>query len=238
MYGSAFCRAYNEFGWNVYPEVFAGQLLRFLEQRRAAVRSALDLGCGTGILCRELIRSGIRAVGVDLSEGMIDIARAQVPEGTFFAADMAAFRPEERFDLATCTGDALNHLFDPEDIRRVFENAAEYLVPGGLLVFDLLRESEVPPDEPFEMIYSDSVRAVFRTAREPGGVIRLHIELFENDTLTAREDIMEKLYDPALVCAMLSDAGFRVLQCADRLLLDADTHGSTWFIAAENGRTE
>ena len=83
MYSSAFCRVYNEFGWNVYPEVFAGQLLRFLERRGAAVRSALDLGCGTGILCRELIRSGIRAVGADLSVGIIDIARAQVPEGTF-----------------------------------------------------------------------------------------------------------------------------------------------------------
>ena len=29
MYSSAFCRVYNEFGWNVYPEVFAAQLKNF-----------------------------------------------------------------------------------------------------------------------------------------------------------------------------------------------------------------
>ena len=237
MYGSAFCRAYNEFGWNVYPEVFAGQLLRFLDRRGAAVHTALDLGCGTGILCRELIRSGIRAVGVDLSEDMIALARENVPEGTFYTADMTVFRPENTFDLVTCTGDALNHLFDPEDIRQVFENISGYLAPGGLLVFDLLRESEIPAHEPFELAYSDSVRAVFLTAREPGDVIRLHIEVFEDGRLSAREDILEKLHDPGLVCSLLGEAGLRVLQCADRLLLDADTHGTTWFIAAENGRT-
>ena len=33
MYGSLFCRVYNEFGWNVYPEVFAEQLLRWLWDR-------------------------------------------------------------------------------------------------------------------------------------------------------------------------------------------------------------
>ena len=104
-------------------------------------------------------------------------------------------------------------------------------------MFDLLRESEIPAAEPFELAYSDSVRAVFLTAREPGDVIRLHIEVFENDRLTAREDILEKLHDPGLVCSLLEKAGLRVLQCADRLLLDSDTHATTWFIAAESGRT-
>lgn len=234
MYGSAFCRVYNEFGWNVYPQEFARQLLVYLAQNGRAVRSVLDLGCGTGVLCREMTENGIQAAGVDLSEGMIAIARQQAPDAAFFVGDMVTFRPEERFDLVTCTGDALNHLFDPADIQRVFENVSAYLNPGGLFVFDLLRETEIPPDEPFDLDYSDTVRAVFRTVRQ-GDRVRLHISVFENGELTVEEDILEKLHDPALICAMLSRAGLEVLQCADRLLIDSDNHSSTWYIVAQKG---
>jgi SAM-dependent methyltransferase len=241
VYSSAFCRAYDAFGWNVYPEVFAEQLLRLLERQSAPVRTALDLGCGTGILCRALSEQGIAAAGVDLSAGMIDIARRTAPDCRFFTGDMVTFRPAERFDLVTCTGDALNHVFDPEDVRKVFENVAALLNEGGLFVFDLLRESEIPPDEPFDLEYSDSVRAVFRASRLPGDAVRLHIEVCENGAAAVEEDILEKLHDPLTVCAMLEAAGLTVERCADSLLPGSDLHAATLYIIArkekKNDRT-
>ena len=233
MYSSAFCRVYDQFGWNVYPEVFARQLLELLERRGAQVRTALDLGCGTGVLCRELARQGIAAVGIDLSQGMIDIARRQAPECRFAVGDMVTFRPGERFDLVTCTGDAINHIFDPADVRRVFENVSACLDRGGLFVFDLLRESEIPSDEPFVLDYSDTVRAVFRTLREEDGTVRLQIRVTENGVPAVEEDILEKLHDRQLICDLLDAAGLAVLRCADTLLPGSDLHGNTWFITAQ-----
>ena len=93
MYSSVFCRIYNEFGWNVYPEVFAEQLWRWLGRKNAAVRTALDLGCGTGVLCRALAERGVKARGVDLSEGMIAIARERAPALRFDVGDMGRKRP-------------------------------------------------------------------------------------------------------------------------------------------------
>ena len=238
MYSSAFCRVYNEFGWNVYPEVFAGQLLEMPEVREMTVRSALDLGCGTGILCRELAGRGIAAVGIDLSEGMIDLARRQAPDCRFLVENMVTYRPEERFDLVTCTGDALNHVFDPADVERIFANVSGYLREGGLFVFDLLRESEIPRDEPFELDYSDTVRAVFRTTREADGTVHLRIRVTENGVPTVEEDIRERVHDPERICAMLERAGLRVLRCADALLPDARVHGNTWFIVARKEKKQ
>ena len=51
MYSDVFCKVYNEFGWNYYPEAFGEQLLQWLREHRVTVRTALDLACGTGASC-------------------------------------------------------------------------------------------------------------------------------------------------------------------------------------------
>ena len=76
MYSDVFCKVYNEFGWNYYPEIFGQQLLTWLERKGFHPKSSMDLGCGTGILCEILHKNGICAAGMDFSSGMIDIARS------------------------------------------------------------------------------------------------------------------------------------------------------------------
>lgn len=237
MYGSAFCRVYNEFGWNVYPEVFAGRLIKWLSARDVSPRRALDLGCGTGVLCRVLAENGVEAEGVDLSAGMIALARENAPGLRFAVDDMVTYRPAAPCDLVTCTGDALNHLFDLGDVRRLVENVASYLSPGGYFVFDLLGEREVPGDEPFALDYSQKVRAVFHTTRR-GDEVRLHIEVFENGARVLEEDILEKIHDVDTVTALLRAAGLTVVHCSHRLLPDDPQDAAAWFIAAKKDSEE
>jgi len=232
MYSSLFCRAYNEFGWNVYPEVFAGQLLEWIDLHGLDVERSLDLGCGTGVLCRKLRDRGIRTLGVDLSEGMIAQARENFPDLDFETGDMVRWTTAERFELVTCTGDALNHVFDKADVGRIFANVHGYLAPGGVFVFDLLSEREIPPEEPFVLEYSQNVSARFHTLRR-GDEITLHIAVYENGALKVEEVIRERLHAPERICAMLEGCGFRVLQCADQLIPGPGAHGTTWFIAAQ-----
>lgn len=120
MYSDIFCRVYNEFGWNYYPEAFGQQLLLWLERHGLRPKNSMDLGCGTGVLCEILQNSGIRASGMDFSSGMIEIARRRNPEIAYQVADMITFCPNEQYDLVTCTGDALNHIRALEDVRRIF----------------------------------------------------------------------------------------------------------------------
>lgn len=50
----------------------------------------LDLGCGTGVpTARQLADAGHKVFGVDLSPGMVKLARANVPEGEFRRMDIA-----------------------------------------------------------------------------------------------------------------------------------------------------
>ena len=52
-------------------------------------QDVLDVACGTGVLCRVLHDRGIRSRGMDLSEGMIAIARAAVADPPVMILDEA-----------------------------------------------------------------------------------------------------------------------------------------------------
>ena len=122
MYSNAFCKVYNEFGWNYFPRAFGEQLLQWIDRNGVTVKTSMDLACGTGILCEVLADSGVEASGMDFSEGMIEIAKESRPELHYDVADMITYRPEKKFDLVTCTGDALNHIMKLDDVGRIFEN--------------------------------------------------------------------------------------------------------------------
>ena len=232
MYSDVFCKVYNEFGWNYYPEIFGEQLLLWLKRHGVAPGTAMDLGCGTGVLCRILQSAGIRAAGMDFSSGMIDIARQDSPDIPFDVADMITYRPDRQFDLVTCTGDALNHIRELDDIRRIFENVYAYTSPGGYFIFDILNEQEVSTSEPFEMDFTESVRVWFQMTRPEDMQVNLKVRVFEEGRLQFEENIRETIHDPVTVCDLLRQCGFLVEQCADRLLEDSG-RGTTWFVVAK-----
>ena len=231
MYSEVFCKVYNEFGWNYYPEIFGQQLLLYLQRHGIAPKTAMDLGCGTGVLCEILQGSGIQASGMDFSAGMIEIARQGSPEIAYEVADMITFRPETRFDLVTCTGDALNHIPDLSDIEKIFENVYAYTAPGGYFIFDILNENEVSTSEPFEMDFTDTTRVWFQMTRPAADKVNLKVRVFEAGQLQFEENIRETIHDPKTVCALLGKCGFAVERCADKLLDDGG-HGTTWFVVA------
>lgn len=232
MYSDVFCKVYNEFGWNYYPEAFGQQLLKWMEEKKVHPKSALDLGCGTGILCEILHNHGIETWGMDFSAGMIAIAREGSPDIHYDVADMITYRPEKKFDLVTCTGDALNHIMRLSDVEKIFENVSAYLAPGGYFVFDILNENEVSTSEPFEMDFSETVKVWFQMTRPADRAVNLCICVWENGEFQFEENIRETVHDPVDICALLEKSGLQVLRCADRLL-DSDNPATTWFVIAQ-----
>ena len=231
MYSDVFCKVYNEFGWNYYPEIFGEQLMEWLKRHNITPATAMDLACGTGVLCRIMAQNGIQVSGMDFSSGMIHIARTDSPEIHYEVADMITFRPDAQYDLVTCTGDALNHIGDLSDVAKIFDNVYAYLAPGGYFIFDILNENEVSTSEPFEMDYDDRTRVWFQMTRPAENQVNLKIRVYEDNALAFEENIRETVHDPEMICQLLRCRGFEVLRCADTLL-DGSNHGTTWFVIA------
>jgi len=102
-------------------------------------KSVLDLACGEGFLTRFLrLRGADRVVGVDVSAGMIELARqeeARSPLGIeYVVADARspdAFSGE--FDLVTA-GYLLNYASTREELLAMCRTIARCLKPGGRFV--------------------------------------------------------------------------------------------------------
>lgn len=100
-------------------------------------KSVLDLACGDGIYARMLAdRGASRMHGVDLSSGMIDLARRSEvarPRGiTYSVSDAADVRGLGGFDLVMAAY-LFNYAQDRAQLRRMAESAYRNLVPGGRL---------------------------------------------------------------------------------------------------------
>ena len=232
MYSDIFCKVYNEFGWNYYPEAFGQQLLQWMAVQDVHPKTSMDLACGTGVLCEILREQGIASAGMDFSSGMIQIARSRNSQIPYEVADMTTYCPDRQFDLVTCTGDAVNHIAALSDVEKIFQNVYQYLAPGGYFVFDLLNENEVSDSEPFEMDVDETTKVWFQMTRPAENRVNLTIRVYENGLLQLEEVIRETIHKPAVICDLLKQSGFRVLRCADRMIDDGG-HGTTWFLIAQ-----
>jgi len=125
------------------------------EARKAAGRAGVDpatpvveLGVGTGRIAVPVAAAGLSVIGVDRSEGMLDVCRRRAEAaGVSDNLDLRVgdFRQPpvtERVALVMCPFRAYLHLPD-EDRERVaaLRAAHDLLVPGGGLAFDVFAPS-------------------------------------------------------------------------------------------------
>lgn len=127
--------ALPEGGWN-HNDHYHDYLLSQLPEH---VGSALDVGCGSGTFARLLAERCDSVLGIDLSVGMIERAKAEsgsYPNLRFEVGDvMTTDFAEGSFDcIATIA--TLHHM----PLEKVLARFKRWLKPGGtLLVLDLMR---------------------------------------------------------------------------------------------------
>jgi SAM-dependent methyltransferase len=124
-----------------------GVVARLREAGLAPGASVLDVGCGSGLLARQLRAAGFAVRGVDASPAMIELARDYEPGAKFdvirlptglYPGDDGAL-PES--DAVVSTGHVLNYLDTRAQIAQALGELARAVRPGGLLAIDLMTEA-------------------------------------------------------------------------------------------------
>ena len=136
-YYDAFSRHYDRrrrVGYHALIDDLEAELVA----RFAPAGRVLEAGCGTGQILERLGRAGVRAVGVDLSSGMLQQARARARE--LVRGDLTALPfGDGRFD-AVCCFKVLAHV---PDIGRAMAELGRLVRPGGFLIVEFYNPHSV-----------------------------------------------------------------------------------------------
>lgn len=92
----------------------------------------LDVGCGTGLVAQRLALAGMHVTGIDFSEGMLQIARRECPQGQFLQMDLANIAEMDEVFDAVCAVAILLHRPRAELVSTL-RSFAEKLVENGWL---------------------------------------------------------------------------------------------------------
>jgi predicted TPR repeat methyltransferase len=107
---------------------------RVAVRKPAFFKRAIDLGCGTGLAASAFAANVDQFIGIDLSPGMIERARASGLYAGLEVAEMVEGlrgKPDASADLILAA-DAMVYL---SDLAAVLREAKRVLMPGGLLAF-------------------------------------------------------------------------------------------------------
>jgi SAM-dependent methyltransferase len=139
--------------------------------RGQGIREGLvvDLGCGSGILSAALHASGFRTLGIDISEGMVALARRQVPEGEFRVESLLTAKLPRCVAVAA-VGECVNYLFDPANTRlkliRLFRRIHAALEAEGVFILDVAEPGRVPGPGPRRMFVEGADWAILVITEE------------------------------------------------------------------------
>lgn len=132
-----------------------------LAREHAAQGSILELGAGSGRVMIPLVEAGFRAVGVDESAQMLQLAEAHLRQSprapaerwALVQADARTLHLDEKFDMAFIALNTFLHNATRDDQLATLASARRHLRAGGVLIVDLPSNDEMvyqPDDGEFQ----------------------------------------------------------------------------------------
>jgi SAM-dependent methyltransferase len=191
-------------GFSEFAESAAPGLLEMLWQRGVRDGRIVEVGCGSGILARELTRAGFDVLGFDASPSMIGLARVTAPRARFA---IGAF---DAIEIPPCNalvamGEVLNYgTF--AGVRHLVANAKT-----NLMIFDVAESDSYPPFDERRVDGDDW--SVIAIKESDGKRLTRRVLTFRmiDGTMRRDEEVHHlELYDRAAMRTLLREHRFRV----------------------------
>ena len=95
-------------------------------------KTALDLGCGDGLVSKLLLQKGFLVTGIDSNKKGLKLAKELAPKGDYIVADLDNYSSAWVYDYMVCLN-AIEHIENPKNIVKIFK---ENVSGKGLIITD------------------------------------------------------------------------------------------------------
>ncbi len=178
-------------------------------------RRIVDLGCGTGLLTRELATRGHWVIGVDPARAMLACARRQPgAERAHWVEGDASALGKPQADLLVMTGNVAQVFVDDRDWLATLAGIHAALRPGGYLAF----ESRNPEERAWERWNRAATYAQFDS---PNGPMESWLEVVQAEDGRVRLEGHNVFLSTGETVLVESDLRFRSLAELTRTLTDS-----------------
>jgi hypothetical protein len=134
-FGERVAARYDDVSWSMFDPALIAATVDFLEEM-ADGGAALEFAIGTGRIAVPLAERGVRVVGIDNSEPMLERLRVKTDGVEAVAGDMATTRVDGEFSLVYLVFNTIFNLTTQDGQVACFENAAAHLPSGGRFVIE------------------------------------------------------------------------------------------------------
>lgn len=135
---------YDEFSQTYEKQRYLGYHLLIDELETACLndyilgKKVLEAGCGTGLILKCIHHVAEEAIGIDLSNGMLSLAKAKGLNVQQASVTELPFE-DEYFDVV-CSFKVLAHV---EDIKKAIKEMSRVLKPGGVMVLEFYNTKSI-----------------------------------------------------------------------------------------------
>lgn len=133
---------YDEWA-KVYDMIYGNykdDLAFYVEEAKKTNGKILEIACGTGRIYLELLKQGMNAVGIDISEEMITTLKKKALENNLkpevYVADMRNFRLNDKFSIIIVPFRSFLVNLTTDDQLKTLLNFKTHLLPGGRLILN------------------------------------------------------------------------------------------------------
>jgi SAM-dependent methyltransferase len=189
-------------GFGEFAESAAPGLLEILWKHGIRDGLIVEMGCGSGILARELTRAGFEVLGVDASPSMIALAKETSPGARFDVGTFATYEIP-RCKAVIAMGEVLNY-GGRKSFPQLFASCAK---AGAMLIFDFAERGSYPPYDERRVDGQDFT--VIAIKKSDGVHLTREVTTYREGR-RSRETHLLELYDRAEIAGTLRDFGYRV----------------------------
>jgi SAM-dependent methyltransferase len=206
----------HHLGFGSHAQACAPGILALLEPVRSREGIVLELGCGSGLLTRELTTAGHHVIATDASPAMLQLARRYAPAAEDIRTLVLPSDPLPQADAVVSVGHVLNYLPDEPAIDQALTAIARALRPGGLFAIDIcdLAFGQARRDAPSAGLVDDDWAIIAQfSLPAPNRFIRQITTFMPNDDGSWRRDDETHhnvLIDTARVPTLLAAEGIQV----------------------------